>query len=49
MQRYVIAKHKDDHDRLEHYVSVIQKLQNELALRVTCFYNIEMSSLKFYS
>ena len=46
---YVIAKHKHEHDKREHYASVIQKLQNELGLRVSSFHDIGMSSLKFYS
>ena len=46
---YVIAKNKYDYDRMEYYASVIQKLQNELGLRVSSFYNIGLSALKFYS
>src|SRR5919205_2197821 len=46
---YVIAKNKYEYDRMEYYASVIQKLQNELGLRVSSFHNIGLSSLKFYS
>ena len=46
---YVIAKNKHEYDRMEYYASVIQKLQNELGLRVSSFHNIGLSSLKFYS
>ena len=34
---------------MEYYASVIQKVQNELGLRVGSFHNIGLSSLKFYS
>jgi hypothetical protein len=46
---YVIAKHKQEHDKREYYASVIQKLQNELGLSVSSFHDIGMSALKFYS
>jgi hypothetical protein len=46
---YVIAKNKHEYDKLEHYASIIQKLQNELGLRVSSFHDIGMSALKFYS
>jgi hypothetical protein len=46
---YVIAKNKYEYDRMEYYASVIQKLQNELGLRVSSFHNIGLSALKFYS
>ena len=46
---YVIAKNKYEYDRMEHYASVIQKLQNELGLRVSSFHEIGLSALKFYS
>ena len=34
---YVIAKNKDEFDRMEYYASVIQKLQKELGLRISSF------------
>lgn len=34
---YVIAKNKDEFDRLEYYASVIRKLQKELGLEVSSF------------
>ena len=34
---------------MEYYAPVIQKLQNELGLRVSSFPDIALSSLKFYS
>ena len=34
---------------MEYYASVIQKLQNELGLRISSFHNIGLSALKFYS
>jgi hypothetical protein len=46
---YVIAKNKHEYDRMEYYASVIQKLQNELGLRVSSFHDIGLSALKFYS
>jgi hypothetical protein len=45
---YVIAKNKHEYDRMEYYACVIQKLQNELGLRVSSFPDIGMSALKFY-
>lgn len=46
---YIIAKNKHEYSRLEHYAAVIQKLQNELGLRVSSFPDIGLSALKFYS
>ena len=34
---YVIAKNKGEHAKLMHYASIIQKLQRELDLEVSCF------------
>jgi hypothetical protein len=34
---YVIAKNKDELDRLGYYAAVIQKLQKELGLKVSSF------------
>ncbi len=46
---YIIAKNKHEYDRMEYYAAVIQKLQNELGLRVSSFPDIGLSALKFYS
>jgi hypothetical protein len=46
---YIIAKNKHEYDRMEYYAVVIQKLQNELGLRVSPFPDIGLSALKFYS
>jgi hypothetical protein len=46
---YIISKNKHEYDRLEYYAAVIQKLQNELGLRVSSFPDIGLSALKFYS
>ena len=34
---YVIAKNKGEYDKQIHYASIIQKLQKELDLEVSCF------------
>jgi hypothetical protein len=34
---YVIAKNKGEYDKQIHYASIIQKLQTELNLEVSCF------------
>jgi hypothetical protein len=46
---YISAKNKHEYDRMEYYAAVIQKLQNELGLRVSSFPDIGLSALKFYS
>jgi len=44
---YIVAKNNYEYDKIEYYVSIIQKLQNELGLTVTSFPDIGMSA-KFY-
>jgi len=44
---YVIAKNKYEYDKIEYYAAVIEKLQNELGLRVCSFPDIGMTALKF--
>jgi len=38
---YIIAKNKDELDRLEHYAEVIQKLQDELGLPISSFETLD--------
>jgi hypothetical protein len=40
---YIIAKNKDEIDRLYYYAEVIQKLQRELGLQVSLFPSIHLS------
>jgi hypothetical protein len=49
LERICYAKNKNEYDKLEHYASIIQKLQNELGLTVSSFHDIGLSALKFYS
>lgn len=39
---YVIAKNKDEFERLEYYAEVIQKLQKELGLEISYFPDLGM-------
>jgi hypothetical protein len=39
---YVIAKNKDEFERLEYYAGVIQKLQKELGLEISSFPDLGM-------
>ena len=41
---YVIAKNKDEYERMEYYASVIQKLQKELGLAISSFPNLGLIS-----
>jgi hypothetical protein len=43
---YIIAKNKDEIDRLYYYANVIQKLQRELDLPVSSFPSLGLSSLE---
>jgi hypothetical protein len=43
---YIIAKNKDEIDRLYYYAEVIQKLQRELGLPVSSFPSLGLSPLK---
>jgi hypothetical protein len=40
---YVIAKNKDEYERMEHYARIIQESQHDLGLEVSSFDNIGMS------
>jgi hypothetical protein len=46
---YVIAKNKNEHDKLERYARIIQELQDDLGLDVSSFPDVEMTALKFYA
>jgi hypothetical protein len=46
---YVIAKNKDEYDKMVHYARVIQENQHDLGLEVSSFDNIGKSALAFYS
>jgi hypothetical protein len=43
---YIIAKNKDEIDRLYYYAEVIQKLQGELGLPVSSFPSLGLSPLQ---
>jgi hypothetical protein len=45
----VIAKNKDEYDKMVHYARVIQESQYDLGLEVSSFDNIGKSALAFYS
>jgi hypothetical protein len=42
---YVIAKNKDEYDKMLHYARIIQECQHDLGLKVSSFPNIGMSDL----
>jgi hypothetical protein len=44
---YVIAKNKDEYDKMEHYARIIQESQHDLGLEVSSFDNIGMSATSF--
>ncbi|MFL6418172.1 MAG: hypothetical protein ACJ71P_01970, partial [Nitrososphaeraceae archaeon] len=46
---YVIAKNKDEYEKMEHYARIIQESQHDLGLEVSSFPNIGKSALAFYS
>jgi hypothetical protein len=46
---YVIAKNKDEYEKMEHYARIIQESQHDLGLEVSSFPNIGKSALGFYS
>jgi hypothetical protein len=46
---YVIAKNKDEHDRMKHYSPIIQECQHDLGLPISSFPNIGMSATSFLS
>jgi hypothetical protein len=44
---YVIAKNKDEHDKMERYARIIQESQYDLGLEVSSFDNIGMPASSF--
>ncbi|MFL6349161.1 MAG: hypothetical protein ACJ72X_12800 [Nitrososphaeraceae archaeon] len=46
---YVIAKNKDEYEKMEHNARIIQESQYYLGLEVSSFPNIGKSALAFYS
>ena len=43
----MIAKNKDEYEKMEHYARIIQELQHDLGLEVSSFDNIGMSATSF--
>jgi hypothetical protein len=41
---YVIAKNKDEYEKMQHYARIIQESQHDLGLEVSSFDNIGMSA-----
>jgi hypothetical protein len=48
LERYVIAKNKDEYDKMEHSARIIQESQHDLGLEVDSFDNIGMSAASFF-
>ena len=46
---YVIAKNKDEYDKMLHYADIIQECQYELGLEISSFPDIGKSASDFYS
>src|ERR687884_170333 len=46
---YVIAKNKDEYEKMEHYARIIQESQHDLGLEVSSFDNIGRSAAIFLS
>src|ERR687884_480037 len=46
---YVIAKNKDEYEKMEHYARIIQESQHDLGLEVSSFPNIGRSAASFVS
>jgi hypothetical protein len=46
---YVIAKNKDEFDKMLHYADIIQECQNDLGLEITSFPDIGKSLVHFYA
>jgi hypothetical protein len=46
---YVIAKNKDEFDKMLHYADIIQECQDDLGLEASSFHDIGKSALAFYS
>jgi hypothetical protein len=47
LERYVIAKNKDEYDNMEYYARIIQENQYELGLPISSFPNIGRSASSF--
>jgi hypothetical protein len=45
---YVIAKNKDEPDRMKYYAIVIQKLERELGIKVSSFPELDLLALQFF-
>jgi hypothetical protein len=45
----VIAKNKDEYEKMEHYARIIQESQHDLGLEVSSFDNIGLSAASFLS
>jgi hypothetical protein len=45
---YVIAKNKDEHNRMKYYAIVIQKLERELGIKVSSFPEFGLLALQFF-
>jgi two-component SAPR family response regulator len=39
---YVIAKNKDEHDRMKYYAIVIQELERELGIKVSSYPELKL-------
>src|SRR5919199_5463465 len=46
---YVIAKNKDEYEKMEHYARIIQESQHDLGRKVSSFDNIGLSAASFLS
>jgi hypothetical protein len=44
---YVIAKNKDEYEKMVHYARIIQESQHDLGLEVSSFDNIGISATSF--
>jgi hypothetical protein len=45
---YVIAKNKDEYEKMEQYARIIQESQYDLGLPISSFDNIGMSAASFF-
>jgi hypothetical protein len=48
LERYVIAKNKDEPDRMKYYAIVIQMLERELGIKVSNFPGLDLLALQFF-
>jgi hypothetical protein len=49
LERYVIAKNKEEDDKMLHYADIIQECQDDLGLDISSFPDIGKSALAFHS